>query len=556
VIRSLRSRPLFWILAAATALRVAGLGFGLHHPDEHLIINHALAFGTGDLNPHMFYLPTFFMYLLFGLFGLFYATGFLTGVFSNPDDFLTLFLRQPELFYTLARTVSVVFGVATVGVIYLLGKEFKNKTVGTWAALFLAVNFLHVRDSHFATMDIALTFFMTLSLVYLLHFLNYKNKDAYWKAVAIAAVATATKYNGIVLILPIAVAYLADRPSPIALIRDFFISTLIFMVIFFCLSPYVFLDFATAIKFIEHLYMLNTHFTIVWSDRFEMLVSSIGLPFFILVMIGFLKCFWPIRLKNFILSLFMVAYCFMIIKAGQPFERYFLPLIPVSLIWAFPGAEWLTLKIKRPSGDRLILGLTVLILVLPKTIYQDVLFFRKDTRDLTREWIVQHIPPGEIIVLDDSGDAPRLTPSPDQVQQQIAKIDLRDPKSQTKKKRLENLLKLSPYPAFHYKIYFFSERSESPEFTMLTHSIPYSMKALRSLNARYLVVSEASKIARKDFYEKIDPYLEKVFVADPRLDKTKEIDIRAWTYTAIYDDVFWNLKHPGRFLYVYKINYS
>src|SRR3989338_1739728 len=195
MIRSLRANPLFWILVAATALRATGLGFGLHHPDEHLIINHALAFGTGDLNPHMFYLPTFFMYLLFGLFGLFYAAGSLMGAFSSPDDFLALFLRQPEIFYTLARSASVAFGVATVGLVYFLGKEFKNKAVGTWAALFLAVNFLHVRDSHFATMDIALTFFMTLSLYYTLRSLDRKDAAGHWKAVAAAAAAAAAKYN-------------------------------------------------------------------------------------------------------------------------------------------------------------------------------------------------------------------------------------------------------------------------------------------------------------------------------------------------------------------------
>src|SRR3990167_5476147 len=89
------------LLFAALLLRVVGINFGPNHPDEHLIINHALAFGTGDLNPHMFYFPTLFLYLLFAVFGGFYALGRVSGHFSGVDQFLQFFLQSPETFYVL-----------------------------------------------------------------------------------------------------------------------------------------------------------------------------------------------------------------------------------------------------------------------------------------------------------------------------------------------------------------------------------------------------------------------------------------------------------------------
>ncbi len=552
----MRPHPLFWILLVALVLRLTGLGFGAHHPDEHLIINHALAFGTGDLNPHMFYLPTFFMYLLFGLFGFFYAAGHLTGFFLNPDDFLALFLRQPEIFYVLARTLSGFFGVATVGGIYLLGKEFRNKAVGMWAALFLAVNFLHVRDSHFATMDIALTFFVTLSLYYSLRSLNRGDTAGHWKAIAAAAAAAATKYNGILLAMPIAMAYLASRPRLRVLARDFFLSAVFFMGIFFCLSPFVLIDFKTTREYIGKLYELNRAFQVPWYRHLVMLWHSLGPAFTVLALAGFIRQFARRSFKDVVLSVFAVLYYGMITKAGQPFERYVLVLIPIGLLWAADAAETFALRSGGSSGKRLALGILLLLLVLPKTLHQDALFLRRDTRDLTREWLARNVAPDEKIILDDPGEAPRLTPSPDLVREQILFLDPQNPGSTAKKKRLEVLLRLSPYPAEHYRLYFLASGTQRPQFTMLTRSVPYDLPALKSLGAGYLVVSDVSlKRAHPEFYEKMKPYLKEVFRADPRSDTGKELSPTSWTYTPINSEV-WNLKRPGPLLYVFKINFS
>lgn len=552
----MKVHPLCCILPAALALRLTGIGFGLHHPDEHLVINHALAFGTGDLNPHMFYLPTFFMYLLFGLFGLFYGAGFLTGVFSNPDDFLALFLRQPELFYTLARTMSVFFGVATVGIAYLLGKEFKNKAVGAWAAFFLAVNFLHVRDSHFATMDIALTFFMMLSLYYTLRSLDCQDAAGHWKAVIAAAAAAATKYNGALLVIPIALAYLAGRPKPPILARDLFLSTILFVGVFFCLSPYVLLDLGSTREYLGKLYELNRAFQVPWDKHLVMLWHSLGPATALLAVVGAIRQWVRRSIKNAVLSVFAVLYYWMITKAGQPFERYVLALIPIALIWAAESAEAMVQTSGRAAAARPILGVLLLFLVLPKTLHQDALFLRANTRDLTRDWLARNAAPGEKIIIDDPGEAPRLMPSPEAVREQISRIDPSHPGSASKKKRLEAMLALSPYPALHYRLYFLTDHTESPQFTMLTRSVAYDPSALKHVGDGYLIVSELSlKRAHPEFYEKMRPYLKEVFRADPRSDAGRELSLTSWTYTSVNSEV-WNLHRPGPLLYVFKINFS
>ena len=82
------------ILALGLALRLAGVSFGLphlYHADEPIVVNHALAYGTGDFHPHFFKIPPLVSYLLFLFYGLSYLVGKGIGLFQNVGDFELLF---------------------------------------------------------------------------------------------------------------------------------------------------------------------------------------------------------------------------------------------------------------------------------------------------------------------------------------------------------------------------------------------------------------------------------------------------------------------------------
>ena len=56
------------ILFLAFILRVWGIQFGLpdlYYADEPIVVNHALAYSSGDFNPHFFKIPPLMSYLLF-----------------------------------------------------------------------------------------------------------------------------------------------------------------------------------------------------------------------------------------------------------------------------------------------------------------------------------------------------------------------------------------------------------------------------------------------------------------------------------------------------------
>src|SRR4029453_17868079 len=84
------------ILVLALVVRLLGINWGLPYVisgDEALLVNHAMVFGTGDLNPHFFGYPSLYIYVLFVIYGLSYVIGWLTGVFTSTNDFVRLFFN-------------------------------------------------------------------------------------------------------------------------------------------------------------------------------------------------------------------------------------------------------------------------------------------------------------------------------------------------------------------------------------------------------------------------------------------------------------------------------
>src|SRR3989338_1495424 len=74
------------------------------------------------------------------------------------------------------RFPSVVFSLLTGWVVYLIGKELKNKKTGLYAAIFFLFNPLIVYYSQEARMYMMVTFLLTSLLYYLLRCSNPKNK--------------------------------------------------------------------------------------------------------------------------------------------------------------------------------------------------------------------------------------------------------------------------------------------------------------------------------------------------------------------------------------------
>ena len=559
------------LTAVAFALRAVGIGFGPYHPDEHLVINHALAFGTGDLNPHMFYFPSFFMYLVFFVYGLFYAAGHGLGYFRNADDLLTLFLTSPQIFYGLGRVVSVCFGTASVWAIYAFGKEYRNARTGILAAFFLTVNFLHVRDSHFAVMDIALTFFCILSFYFLFRFWNSGKQKQFAWAVITAGMASAVKYNAFVLALPIGMVYFferADRGQQLSgmkgltlILTDAFRWGCCMAFTFFAFSPYCLLDFQTARAFVTQLYGINRGFGVHWLNHARMLFYSLDAPLFLLAAAGALIALLGRHKKEWVLIVFFSVYYVMITKAGQPFERYVLILLPVCFLWAGSfldhAADRMARRWARTGKMTVVLILLLGAMLLPKTVYSDALFLRTDTRQLAYQWIQKHVAPGAVVVIDDPGQCPKLMPTKEQIADKISRLNGKDALTALKRKRLERLLSLERLPTRRYNLHFLGQKDvQAASYQMLGPFVNCDPAEVVAVLGRegYLVTSDKSMGSHETFYAALNQNADLELVAsfDPRRDKTLAMNAADWTYMPI-DGFFWNAERPGPWISIFKV---
>lgn len=97
-------------------------------------------------------------------------TKFLPGDFHPPLYYLTLKLWSGLFGYSeiALRLPSIIFGVLTIYMVYLIGKSLFNKNVGLVASLFLATSGLHVYYSQEARMYSLATMLVALSIYFFL----------------------------------------------------------------------------------------------------------------------------------------------------------------------------------------------------------------------------------------------------------------------------------------------------------------------------------------------------------------------------------------------------
>src|SRR5262245_36918476 len=105
-------------------------------------------------------------------------------------------------------------GTATIAVLYVLAAEFYGATVGLLASLFLTVNLLHIRDSHYITTDVPLTFLITVALLFVFRYWREGRTREAAAAGLLAGPAASLKYPGGLMLLPLVLPhFLCPRPA-------------------------------------------------------------------------------------------------------------------------------------------------------------------------------------------------------------------------------------------------------------------------------------------------------------------------------------------------------
>ena len=199
--------PLAAVVVIAGVARFRGLGFGLPHtqarPDETFIIDLARSFLRGDFSPPFYDYPWLYGWVLTGLYLVYYAWGRLSGVFHSIPDLLASWPVHWEPWFLIDRALSASAGTATVLVVFWIGRRIWDASTGLVAAFLLSVAFLHARDSHFGTTDVAMTMLVTLSAGLIVDAHLTRRPGRFALAGLVGGLAAATKYNALLLAVPI-----------------------------------------------------------------------------------------------------------------------------------------------------------------------------------------------------------------------------------------------------------------------------------------------------------------------------------------------------------------
>lgn len=566
--------PLTLILLLGLALRIWGIGFGLPNtncrPDESILVQKALGFGTGDLNPHFFNYPTLFMYLLFGLYGSYFVLGNVWGVLASVRDFEWALLLDPSHVYLIGRWVVALFGGMTIWAVVRLGRTLYSSDTGLLAALFMAFSFLHVRDSHFVATDVPMTFFAVMALWGAARILQAGEwRDYIWAGIC-AGLALSTKYSALVLLVPLMVAHVlhgrerGGSAHRILTDRRGWIMVGAVVLIFLCGSPYVLLDARTALRdvFYEFRHLGRGHGVDlepgwIYHLRFS-LRYGLGLPLLAAGVGGVVLGLVRRRREDWLPLSFVLAYYGVIGHGQTVFVRYVIPLLPVLCVLGAEGVVRGIWAVRWLRGRQRALGLAlgVLMILEPgyRSVRHDLLLAREDTRNMTQQWIGAHIPSGTRIAMHggDYGE-PQVFETRGGIERKLAHA--RSTWGPHYGRMFERMLSFSTYPPEpSYEVIQLRTKAPWNEPWIMTD---YSWTSLRRAGILFVVTTEHFLD-----YSRSDAALEAMLREHGRLLKTFSPFAEGVTPDPVYDPLdgyyvplaaFRGIERPGPIVRIYRV---
>ena len=495
------------ILIIGAAARMTGIGFGLPHtetrPDESTSISVAMHMAKSGLHPHFFTYPTLYPTALLALYSAYFMIGYFSGRFGSLEDFKLLYYTDPSSFFLIARTVGALSGIATISLLYLLGKRLYGRSVGLLAALFLALCPIHVRESHFAKVDVPMTCLMVLAAVFILDLYRRGGIREYLLSGLVSGLATSTKYNAGALCFSIVIAHLLREPRPgwsgwrRPLDPRLLAAALTMVAGFIIGSPYALIDWPAFVdSFRQPVGMLLGEYGVhgardygpygtgwayhaVFSFRY-----GLGPVMEILALVGLLWAIVQRRAVEILLLSFLIQFAFLG-NGRWIFARYVIPLVPVMMIFAAAVLLRLSSLVKgRVIGPAVVCGIVVLALAQPLygIVRFDRLLLQEDTRLQAAAWIRENIPDGSVIALHGGYYAePQLPESPEMIRERL--------RGQPGPNRDAHLLAHPVSPSYDLVRLGYFDTADRTQRTWTEMS--YDLGRLRSRSVDYLVVQDS-----------------------------------------------------------------
>jgi 4-amino-4-deoxy-L-arabinose transferase-like glycosyltransferase len=410
------------IVAIALMLRLWGTNFGLpfaYHPDEGAIIMPAVnILRTGNYQPFRLDYGSAYIYALTFLYIPYFLYGAWRGFFTSVSD-LPVFLdyhlieRYPvPMLFLIGRLLTAILGAMTVLLVYRLGNRLASKGAGLLAAVFLTVEPLHVRHSHFATMDVPMTCLVILALVKILDlFERGELHDYIWSGIW-TGIAASTKFPGGMLYLSLVVAHLMRaRCWSDLLDKHLAIGTAATAGGFLLSTPYA-LDLPYFLNWLAinlSFYGVKPSDALVegpaWQYYTRILLQGETAPLVIFGVLGLAQLIKHDWRRGAIVMTFPIIYAFFVFIQSSRYARQLIPLIPFLMlgvgIFLDRVRQWLAQCLPSDNIEPhrlsalIVSTLAVLFAVLPLGVSAkiSILLAGTDVRTTALEWYNANIAP-------------------------------------------------------------------------------------------------------------------------------------------------------------------
>jgi hypothetical protein len=348
------------------------------------------------------------------------------------------------IIYYFVRLLSAGFGVATIYLIYHIGKREYCVWTGILAALFLTFSANHIFFSHIAIPYVFAGFMTTLSIYSYTRI--YKNPSTmnYIFSAIVTGFSIATYYILAIIFIPFIFTHFYSNYKKsnmnfsfsfkiflekAILDKKVVIISLVTLLSFFIANPFFILApfrFFEVIRFYISARQLAegglqtgniflNHITHLFHAFSCGSPQAVGIPMMVIIIIGIIYAFKRRDFIDYLLLSLVIPFFIMAGTWDKIYGRYFLPFLPASLILA---SNFLVVGLqgnreKKIEVAKKILFWAIIIAVIVYSAFLSLAYLNlmlgEDTRETSSKWIYENVPEGSSIGIKSKGTITSLS---------------------------------------------------------------------------------------------------------------------------------------------------